>query len=219
MDGAACVACPTGQDCVGGECVCDATSCPTGCCDANGVCQPGDTNAACGYAGVACTACTPAGNNCESGECTTLVWTDPTTGYVWQNGATVGQATYTWAAAQTYCTGLSWGGYTGWRLPDINELRSLIQGCAGTETGGSCDVTDGCLDLSCQNAACEGCSSLNGPASGGAYWPPELSGAIAPYWSSSAVADAGGLAWIVGFDTGGVGCPDTFIPGFARCIR
>jgi hypothetical protein len=32
-----------------------------------------------------------------------------------------------WSYAQTYCAGLDWGGQsTGWRLPDIKELSSLV---------------------------------------------------------------------------------------------
>jgi hypothetical protein len=43
----------------------------------------------------------------------------------WQQ--TVSLTTYTWAAAKTYCTGVgtSLGG-TGWRLPTIKELQTLV---------------------------------------------------------------------------------------------
>lgn len=52
--GAACV---TGQRCVLGSCVCDATSCPTGCCDAQKLCAPGDQKPKCGGGGNLCVAC------------------------------------------------------------------------------------------------------------------------------------------------------------------
>jgi hypothetical protein len=49
------VSCAATQTCSGGRCVCNATSCPGGCCDAAQVCQP----AACGTGGVTCAAGCP----------------------------------------------------------------------------------------------------------------------------------------------------------------
>ena len=149
------------------------------------------------------------------------VWTDPTTGHMWQNGTTVGSTIYSWPDVQSYCAGLSWGGYTGWRLPDIDELRSLIRGCAATQTNGSCGVTDSCLDGNCENAACDdGCPQFGGPGPGGVYWPPEISGAVTNYWSSSAVPNTdNGPAWYIHFDVGVVSYHG--LPGVngARCVR
>ena len=34
--------------------------------------------------------------------------------------------TMTWDAAKTFCANLSLGTYTDWRLPDINELSSIV---------------------------------------------------------------------------------------------
>ena len=36
---------------------CSLSSCPTGCCDANNVCQPGNTPVACGQLAGACQTC------------------------------------------------------------------------------------------------------------------------------------------------------------------
>jgi hypothetical protein len=62
---------------------------------------------------------------------------DKITGYIWQGcpagltGANCDTGTIitkTWADAQTYCNGLNWGGEaTGWRLPDIKELSSIVE--------------------------------------------------------------------------------------------
>ncbi|MBL8922987.1 MAG: hypothetical protein JNJ54_29325 [Myxococcaceae bacterium] len=41
----------------GGKPPCNTTTCSTGCCDATGTCQMGNTNSACGARGGACTAC------------------------------------------------------------------------------------------------------------------------------------------------------------------
>ena len=48
--------CEEGQRCVAGACVCDATSCPTGCC-AEASCRQGDSREACGQSGEACQVC------------------------------------------------------------------------------------------------------------------------------------------------------------------
>ena len=49
--------------------------------------------------------------------------TDTVTNLMWQqqDDATV----RTWEQALTYCEGLSFGGHTDWRLPNIKELKSL----------------------------------------------------------------------------------------------
>ncbi len=150
------------------------------------------------------------------------LWTDATSGLTWQNGATVGAVAYDWQAAAGYCAGLNWGGLTGWRLPTISELRSLIRGCAGTITGGSCGVTDDCLSSqACWNALCYGCSESGGSGSGGAYWPPEISGEAGAhaYWSSSSLADYGYLAWSVDFSAAGVDAVGVVSDLGARCVR
>ena len=57
--GAACVACAKGQECTAGKCACDATSCPSGCCDGNDVCplQRSESATQCGTGGAACAGC------------------------------------------------------------------------------------------------------------------------------------------------------------------
>ena len=59
---------PTAHSCP----ACSSTTCPTGCCDAEGVCRDGRTDAACGATGQACTACASVavGDHCAaSGFC------------------------------------------------------------------------------------------------------------------------------------------------------
>jgi hypothetical protein len=50
--------------------------------------------------------------------------TDSTTGLVWQDDATPAQMT--WESAIRYCEELDLGGNTDWRLPNINELTSIV---------------------------------------------------------------------------------------------
>jgi hypothetical protein len=136
------------------------------------------------------------------------VWTDPTTSLMWQNGTTVGSDTYVWQDAMNYCAGLIWGGYTGWRLPRIDELRSLVRGCDSSDTGGLCGVTDSCSDQNCWSVGCDGCDPLGGPGPGGAYWPLEISGYVGnddDYWSSSTFVVSGdNFSWPVNFYDGAI---------------
>jgi hypothetical protein len=142
---------------------------------------------------------------------------DPTTNLCWQDPP--GSKSMVWQTATTSCEDLDLGGHTDWRLPTIGELRSLIRGCAATETGGACGVTDDCLDASCSGDACYGCDSGAGP-SGGCYWPSEMAGDCGGFWSSSPQGDSADLVWGVSFGEGFVyeDANEQAI-GSARCVR
>jgi Protein of unknown function (DUF1566) len=50
-------------------------------------------------------------------------WTDPSTGLMWtgrDNGSNI-----SWSHAVKYCRDLNFAGYSGWRLPSINELEGI----------------------------------------------------------------------------------------------
>lgn len=70
--GALCSACVTGTTCNNaGECVCNAQSCPSGCCTAAGTCEDyaSQSPTSCGTGGTSCAACAGSGS-CISGQCT-----------------------------------------------------------------------------------------------------------------------------------------------------
>lgn len=50
-----------------------------------------------------------------------------------------------WDEAVSYCKYLTELEYYDWRLPTVNELRTLIQNCSDTEPRGFCNMTDECL--------------------------------------------------------------------------
>jgi hypothetical protein len=56
---------------------------------------------------------------------TKLVWQQCSAGLSGTNCATGAAGTYTWKNAITYCEGLSFGGFTDWRLPNFKELQSI----------------------------------------------------------------------------------------------
>ena len=97
--------------------------------------------------------------------------------------------------AVNYCKNLSEGGHKDWRLPTIDELRTLIQNCPNTETDGACNVTDSCLSQNeCKNRACNGCENKNIRHS--------KLGDRGMFWSSSFRPDNN--AWYIDFTYGSI---------------
>lgn len=161
------------------------------------------------------------GTSCSGG------WLDPVTSLCWQDPAY--EEFWRWDDALAYCAALARPGYglSSWRLPTIDELRSLIRGCPKTETRGACNATGGCADLDydeCWNPSCDGCSHSGGPGVGGAYWPAalEYSGQYDLYYLSSSTVLLGGTPrpWIVHFDLGSVFAELSWGgPRRVRCVR
>jgi len=144
-------------------------------------------------------------------------WRDSQSGLTWQ--VTPSENGMKWADAKSYCSNLSLGGYSDWRLPSIDELRSLVRGCAATQAGGNCKIGDSHLKSSGWSDACRGCSWKRGPGVDGMYWPRELKGQCCSYWSSSPVADGGDNAWHVRFLYGDVGSSAAAHDYYVRCVR
>ncbi len=70
--GASCINCVFlyGDVCYNNACApCDATTCPTGCCSADGACQVGTDNDRCGTGGVQCQNCASNGLLCTNQQC------------------------------------------------------------------------------------------------------------------------------------------------------
>lgn len=126
-------------------------------------------------------------------------WYDGATGIAWQ--VTPPEGDFNWQQAKDYCAGLSLAGLSGWRLPTISELRSIIRGCPSTMTDGACGVSDSCLTTLCLSPGWETCTPNLGPDEG-CYWVTDLTGFCFLFWSSSLVEDYPENAWAVNFDHG-----------------
>ena len=117
----------------------------------------------------------------------------------WSNKS---QNTMGWYSAVKYCKELNEGGHNDWRLPDIDELRTLIKQCPKTETGGECKVNaeSCCLSTACwQENSCQ-CdrkdyfkSSYN-----------KLDSSAETLWSSSNQFLNTNYAWVVDFSKAGL---------------
>ncbi len=117
-----------------------------------------------------------------------------------------------WVDAKAYCDNLKESGYSGWRMPTISELRTLVKECSATETGGSCGVNDSCLSESkCRNNNCNGC-----PSSDGKY---SIFNDIGRFWSSSERKEDKRFVWFVNFFNGSVYSDTKTGSGFVRCVR
>lgn len=164
--------------------------------------------------------CTDCEKGCLDGECIICHpdtgWYDESTGYCWENPSSDDHMNY--EDAEAHCASLG----VGWRMPDIDELRTLIRGCSTTVTGGSCTVSEDpeCLSWKCAETGCDMCTGSEGPGTGGCYWSSELTGACDFYMSSSidtGTVPIGDYRWAVGFRNAAIG---SFSGNYRiRCIR
>ena len=156
-------------------------------------------------------ACTVGGTTTlpECSSSSTTPCKDSSSSLTWSSKST---GTYIMSGAYSYCNNYSEGGLSGWHLPDIDELRTLITNCSGTQTGGSCSVSDpSCLIYSeCWvEAYCYACgndtnhSKLNDT---GILW-------------SNSYDPATGNEWVVDFNYGDILTSDTNESYYIRCVR
>jgi len=115
-----------------------------------------------------------------------------------------------------FCAGLERLGMDDWRLPDLDELRTLITGCLPTQTGGRCPTTSATPQAN--DRACAGCGAADR-----CYWPAGLEGECGQYFAFEEDPHRkSGRDVYVDFRTGEVinsfsGRSDLFIK--ARCVR
>lgn len=170
----------------------------------------------------------------ESCNCTYYeIWCDPNTYLCWQDpqkdAYTDEDIGLVSKEAVRYCEELTTGGYDDWRLPDIDELRTLINGCPSCETGGACPLIGGSPFAHGQDEACLGCDQFAGPG-GGCYWKEELTGTCnkpdpgaaghpLETWATNPAYDKPDWISCVLFDLGAVTFNHICSYGDVRCVR
>lgn len=154
------------------------------------------------------------------------IFYDPTFGLMWAKAKT---DPLLYADAARYCEELRVGKIDDFRLPNITELRTLIQGCAVTGVKGKCPVRDTCFTPECRLDDCKGCEAEKGAGDENLYWLPRVwehtSGASKGFfWSSTEKKDATGEGgatkeyWTASFVTGEIAAKELEIWGHARCV-
>ena len=121
--------------------------------------------------------------------------------------------------AGSYCNNLTECGYSDWRLPNINELRTLIKNCPGSQTGGSCAVKDpSCLSSdACWSEDCR-CEYKD---NNGGYYSKLGDDDTVWLWSSSAESGSSDFTWQwhLGFGNGYVLVTGIDSNYYVRCVR
>jgi hypothetical protein len=169
--------------------------------------------------------CTEAGGSVvEAGECADARFvlekdatvTDTETGISWQAYTTGLQS---WSEAKAFCEGLGSAPVDKWRMPTIEELRSLVFGCSTTAAGGVCPIATGC-GVGCMVQPCEGCGAFSGPGPGNSYLGAAFFENTGGSWST-ATFDSNGddMAFVLNVANGALQARATIGSFTARCVR
>ena len=148
----------------------------------------------------------------ELPECDTPSCTDSENSLIWSGKTT---ATYNWSDSKSYCE--NQGG--GWRLPTIDELRTLVLNCAETATNGACNVKEGCLKDSSPCYVTANCMSKNCPTrNDGSY---SRLGDTDYLWSSSETDGDASRAWYLNFKFAAIGSSEKKDKerAYTRCVK
>jgi hypothetical protein len=163
------------------------------------------------------------------------IWNDTSTELSWQDpqkdAYDLEDPGLTQPDAVRYCEELVFGGYDDWRLPDIDEMRTVISGNPPAETGGECPMTEGSSRDDMSDEACAPVTSCEGPGMGGCYWIPEFTGTCCDkpdpaavghpleFVSSTVASDNEDWVGCVLYDNGAVSFNHILSYADVRCVR
>ena len=126
-----------------------------------------------------------------------------------------------WYNAEKYCEDLKEKGFSDWRLPTIDELRTLIQN-RKTIVGGECQVSyrNGCLSPDCWSldSCVEACSVGNCSVFDDGRYSKIGDGDIW-FWSSSSKSFSTDEIWGIGFGKGDISTRYKSDSSHVRCVR
>jgi len=117
------------------------------------------------------------------------VVSDSTTGLEWQDNSDTNGTQRTWQEAINYCEALTLDTHDDWRLPNINELKSLID------------------------------RSKREPAIKGDVFEYIGTNNYYMYWSSTSIVGAENIAYLVIFGDGSVDGHGKVNNDYVRCVR
>ena len=113
--------------------------------------------------------------------------------------------------ASSFCNNLSVCGYSDWKLPSVDQLRTLFQNCSRTQTGGPCGVSNRCMAESCADSLCS-CASTSTDG----YYSKLGDPASLYLWSRS--KSSKDTYWLAGFGNASLESIQAFDNEF-RCVR
>ena len=129
--------------------------------------------------------------------------------------SSLSENTMNWENAGSYCDSLEEGGFSDWRLPTVDELRTLILNCEATQTGGACPASD--PDNLGSSNNCRSCDSID---NNGGYYSKFGDGDNVVLWSSSLLSGNPTVyAWSVNFNNGSVYYKSKASSYNVRCVR
>lgn len=115
-----------------------------------------------------------------------------------------------WKEADWYCRNIKEDGYTDWRLPTIDELRSMVENCPDSVVGGACSIseTNGKLDQNDYNkVTCNGCKGGRVKLKGRGW-----------FWSSSRKTGTDHY-WVISFNNARISSGKMIMPYNVYCVR
>lgn len=149
------------------------------------------------------------------------VWYDEDTNLCW--ALSTSYEVVNWSDAMAYCDDLETDEHDDWQLPNIDQLRALVDGCEQIEPGGGCPIHDGSSSDE-WTAMCDGtdaCGVMDGPGILGCFNKPEVGNNCGPFWSSSTDASDSGEAFCIHFNYADLYAADKTNEENedARCVR